>query len=481
MSRVTPKNVLLPVGTALLAAVAFAGVARADDAPPPGSPTPVPAPEMAPVAAPDEPPPPPPPPPPGVDERRVVEPGSARGLYAPDLEYKVDEIECRGCGGIPEIRFPEFDPTARFLIPWTGQFNPCARSWSVFAAETLTYDDNIFAREHDIEDDWIWNSSIGFSYRREGSAWWALLTASLTYSNYLDHDENDDFAFYGDFTIGWRGCSYYASLQNRVARLQNPIVVIDDQMLLVEQDLKPYWKDDFVAHFGYECACYRWELSYGLNLFDTSSDVIDAVNHLDHDFSARFDYYVSDKTSVGGYAGARFVRFDDNDVQSDFDVWSGGVTFSWRPTYKLGVLGQVVGTYSDSDGGEDTGTFGADIEATWDATANTSFYVGYTRRFEPSLGAEYQIADLVRVRGTTILTSCLNLNVSTGVQFGDTYNPAEFGAKDYTLWFFDAMLHWSLGSHVGVDLGYQFRNQEADGNGIDYTENRFTIGISAAL
>ena len=379
---------------------------------------------------------------------------------------------------MPEMRVPLYDPTARFQLPWTGQWNPSGRNWTVFAGETLTYDSNIFATDKSIESDWISNTSVGGSYRREGASFWALATASLTYSAYLDHSEQDNFAFYGDFEFGWKGAAMYASIKDQVGYLQNPIVVRDNLFVVVDQSLDPYWTNILTARVGYECVKWRAELEGESNLFNADSGVIEAFNNTDNGLAGRFDYYLSDKTSLGAYAGYRFINYSDS-TQRDFEVASGGATFSWRPTAKFGIGGRVGGSWTTSSGaGSDNNAYTGAIDASWDATDNVSLVFGWSRDFEASLGADDQIVDIFRLRAQTVFNQCYSFNVSTGVQVGDVQGSTADAAKDYMLYFFDAMVHRNVGDHWGLDGGLQYRNQNSESNGIDYDQVRVTVGVT---
>ena len=43
------------------------------------------------------------------------------------------------------------------------------------------------------------------------------------------------------------------------------------------------------------------------------------------------------------------------------------------------------------------------------------------------------------------------------------------------------MVHRPFGDHFALDVGYQYRNQDADSNGIDFDQNRVTVGVSFAF
>ena len=452
-------------------------LARADDTGPA-----VPA-----VASPaDQPPPPPPPAPQGPRETLpppptppLPEPGVAGDLY-PSVEQQYCDME-RCLTGLNEIRVPLYDPTARFLIPSTGQWGPQNREWSVFAGETLTYDSNIFATRNNAQSDWISNTSVGGSYRREGSEYWTLATASLTYSEYLDHTNQSSLAFYGNFQFGWKGASMYASVADQVGYLQNPIVVRDNTFSIIDQNRDKYWTNDLAARVGYDCVKLRAELEYDFNVFYADSGVITAFNHMEHGVQGRVDYYVTEKTSVGAYAGVRFISYDDG-TQRDFNVYSGGGTFSYRPTAKFGVTGMIGYSSTDSSGGgTNNSTFTGSIDGTWDATQNLTLFLGWWRRYEASLGADDQLVDMLRVRAQAAISDCWTLNGQAGVQIGDVQGSTNDGARDYTLWFFDVMVHHPLGDHWAVDGGYQFRKQDSSGSGIDFDDHRVTVGVTFAF
>lgn len=403
--------------------------------------------------------------------------GSAAGLYPNSVEERYCALY--GClTGMPEVRTPLFDPTGRFMLPWTGQWTPTERNWTVFAAETLTFDSNIFAAARDEESDFISNSSVGASYRREGSAFWALATGALTYSAYLDHSEQNAVSAYGNLELGWKGAAFYASISDQLGYLQNPLVVRDNTFLIVRQSLNSYWVNTLRARAGYECVKWRAELAYTFDLFHADGGTLSAYDHTDNGLQGRFDYYVSEKTSVGAYAGGRMIRYSDG-TQRDFDVYTGGATFSWRPTAKIGLMGMVGGSWATSSGAgeDDSGITGA-IDVTYDITDNVTLFAGWTRDFEAALGADDQLVDTLRLRAQTVLSQCWTFNASTGVQIGDTSGSTIDGTKDYTLFFLDAMLHRPINDRFAVDGGYQFRKQTSDGNGIDYDQHRVTVGVT---
>ncbi len=443
----------------LLVALGAGRAAFADDAPPPPPPTPpVPSandvpPEAAPVENPDA---------------------------AVSLEDRACELE-RCLNGIPEIRWPIYDPSARFQIPWTGQGNPRERNWTVFGAETLTYDSNLFLAQRHEQDDWISNTSAGFSYRREGAEYWSLATLSLSYAAYFQHSEEDALNLFGTFDFGWKGASMYASVSDRVARLQNPIVVRDNLFAVVSQNLESYWQNTLTARVGYECVKWRSELEYSFDVFDSREGVSQAYNHQDHSISGRFDYYLSEKTSLGAYLGTRFIPFDSS-TQRDFDVWSGGATFSWRPSAKFGLVGSLgFATTKSSDGGSDHTALSGSLDGSLEVAEYTSVGLGWSRNFEPGLGADDQIVDIIHAQAHTMLNSCWQLTTSAGVQIGNVQGSTADGIRDYDLWFLDATVHHNLSERMGLDLGWQFRHQNASDSGIDFDQNRLTIGISAAL
>ena len=434
---------------------------------PPATPPPPPGPGL--LQSPDAPPPPP-------------EAGGAAGLFtvAPTAEERACTV--RQClVGIPESVFPMYEPTARFQIPYTGGFSPRARNWTVFAGESLTYDSNIFASDNNVQSDWISNTSAGASYRQEGSTFWALATASLTYSAFFDHTEESNLNVYGDFQFGWKGAAFYASIEDMVGYLQNPIVVRDNTFVIIDQSLDSYWINTLKARAGYECARYRAELSYEFDLFNAGNDaVVSAFNNTEQYVTLRGDYYVSDKTSVGLYGRAGFVPYTDP-TQDDYSTYDLGPTFSWRPLAKLGLMGSLGYAWLNSDGGPDRSTFVGNLDISYDPTSTISTFLGWERSYQPSLGADDQIVDLYRVRGTALFNQCWTGNVSTGFQVGNTEGASLDGAKDYTLFFFDAMIHHPLGPNWAVDAGYQFRKQTSQDNGIDFNQNRVTVGVTFAF
>jgi hypothetical protein len=452
--------------------------ARPEEPPPPPPPAPPDAPvdpgELVPVPAPegpDAPPPPAPidaPPPP-------LEPGGTIGLAPTPAERACALGPC--LAGTPEVRAPLYDPTSRILIPFTGQHQGFGRPWHVFVSESLTYDDNVFASEDDREDDWISSTGVGFTYRREGAAYWALATLSLTYSAYLDHEEENDFSGFGHLQVGWSGGAFYASIEDQVGYLQNPIVVRDDTFLIVDQDLEEYWLNTFRARAGYECCKWRAELSYAMELFDAAGGVIEAFDHTDHTVRGRFDYYLSEKTSVGAYGDLRSVLYRDS-TQRDFDASGAGVTFSWRPRAKVGLVGEIGVASTDSDGGDDESAVVGSVEIETDPSVNLSLFLGWSRTFEPSLGADAQIVDIFRARAQAMLSPCWMLNASGGAQVGDTQGSTLDAAQDYTLWYFDLMVHATIARRWGFDAGWQYRYQDGQDGGIDYQQNRFTVGVS---
>ncbi len=438
--------------------------------PPPEAPAP-PAPGTAPAG---------PPPPPAAGTPYTPPAGSAAGLYPNSVEERYCALN-RCLTGMPEVRTPLFDPTGRFMLPWTGQWTPTERNWTLFAAETITYNSNIFASSTNEESDFISNSSVGASYRREGSAFWALATGALTYSAYLDHSEQNALSGYGNFEFGWKGAALYASISDQVGYLQNPLVVIDNTFVVVRQSLESYWTNTLRARAGYECVKWRAELEYTMNLFLADGGSYTAFDNTDHGLQGRFDYYVSEKTSVGAYAGGRMIRYSDG-TQRDFEVFSAGATFSYRPTAKFGLTGMLGGSWTTSSGaGLDNSGVTGSIDASYDATDNVTVFAGWSRRFEPSLGSDNQLVDILRLRAQTVLDHCWTLNVSTGVQIGDTSGSTLDGTKDYTLLFFDGMLHRPINDRWAVDGGYQFRKQTSDGNGVDYDQHRVTIGVTFAF
>ena len=331
-------------------AICAASSARADDAAPPAGPAVPAAPAALAPAAPVAEPPPAPPPGPGLIETPAappaVEPGSAPGLVM--TPPTVEERSCAAdqcLRGTPETIFPLFEPTSRLQIPYTGTFNPRYRNWNVFAGESLTYDSNIFASQYNVQDDWISNTSLGASYRQEGSTFWALATASLTYSAYFQHTEEDALNLYGNFQFGWKGSRFYASVEDQVGYLQNPIVVRDNTFLIIDQSLDSYWINTLTARVGYECARYRAELSYTSDLFNAGNGVISAFDNNENTLMLRGDYYISEKTSVGAYVEGSFLSYSDA-TQSDYNTGGAGATFSWRPLAKLGVQGTLGGAGS---------------------------------------------------------------------------------------------------------------------------------------
>ncbi len=421
--------------------------------------------------------PPPPPPPPGVGLSPVpVEPGSAVGLSAPTPEERSQAVHAYA-GGMPEVRVAQFDPTGRFLIPQTGLWNRSYCPVSFFAAETMTYDSNIYASEHGVEDDWISNTSAGIAARREGSCYWARGSLALTYSHYFENDENDALNLYGEGQMGWKGVNFYAGVEDRVGRLENPIVIRDDKFIIVDEDLDSYWQNTLRAYAGYDGCRLHAELEYIFDLFVAESGPTEAFNHTDHSLNGRVDYYVSDKTSVGAFVGTRFVPFSDS-TQNDFNTLSAGATASYRPTEKVGIQAMLGGGWANSDGGDETYSAVGSLDVMYDPTPCLEFDFGWSQSFEPSLGADYQVLDLVRLRAQASVAPFWLLIASTGVQFGDTINSTADGAKDYALYFLDLMAHRSLGDNFGLDFGYQFRTQDADGSGTDFDQHRLTVGLS---
>jgi len=462
---------------------AFVPAASADEHFGPAGPAPS-APKTA-LSAPDGPPAPPPPgdvaaPPPSYDPSAPPPPpppvaGGASGLYVtePVVPYSG---EC--CPQLAEYMMPLYDPASRLQIPWTGQWTPREMPWSFFVGESLTYDTNIFASEHDVEDDWISNTTVGASYRRAGADFWALVSAALTYSAFFDHTDESNFNFWSQLDVGYQGCAFYAAASNRLAYLDNPIVVRDETFTTVNQNRDSYWQDTLSLRAGYDRNCWLAEIAYILDAFWADEGITDEFDHLDHTITGRFDYKVSEKTSLGVYGLARWYDYQ-NSGSDDFNVYSVGVTFGWRPSSKLGFTGRLGVGWSDSDASSDTDTtWVGSITAYWEATANLSIEAGWSRQYEASLGADDQIVDLFTVRWQALIGGCFTFNGSAGLQLGDVQGSSLNTADDYSLWFLNLMLHRQMGDHWALDFGYQFHTQDTDDDGIDFDQHRFTIGAT---
>jgi hypothetical protein len=432
------------------------------------------------------------PPPPGAPATPPVEPGSVKGLQpvapppptnstmiAPTQNERI-LTSSRAFTGIPEYITPMYDPQGRYLIPWTGQHMWRDRWWTVFAAETITYDTNIFLSEDDEEDDWISNTSVGVTLRRQCGGWAALATVAATYSAYLEHDEENFLGANAIIDVGYnQGCGWYFGASDRFSYSDDPIIVRDDQFVVLEQEREDYIINDLEVRAGYHTPKWNAEVRYDIETYIGLDEVNEHYDYWAHGLRGRFDYYLSECFSLGAFAGVRYFDYTENELYDDPWIYEGGATFSWRPRAKLGVVGAVGYTWSED--GETNESILADIGVIWDATARTTFAAGWSHSFQPTFGAESEITDLIYLRGTHTIAPFWVFTVSTGLQMGDVQDPTLNSTKDYDLWFFDAFIHRNIGCHWGIDFGYQYRTQRADENGIDYTDHRITLGASFTL
>jgi hypothetical protein len=411
-----------------------------------------------------------PPPPPGPGLYPCPAPCPTAGERACAADCCID--------GMPEFLWPVYAPAGMYRIPWTGEFNPRGDNWTFFGGQSLTYDSNIFLSEDDEEDDFISHTSVGASYRREGGAYHVAASVVGTYDWYFDHEDLDFFNVFGILDAGWRGANAYLRVADRLNYGQDPIVVRDDTFLVISEDLNDYWTNELDVRAGYECVCWRAEVGYDLDVFLSCDDVLESFEHWDHGFHGRFDWYLSPKLSLGARAGVRFIDYDD-DTQEDFTVYDVGGTFSWRPTAKFGILGSVgVGRAED---GDEEDSWVADITASLAATTKLTIEATYRRSFEPSLGADAQIIDLLMVRADTAFQPNWSVDASAGVQLGDTLSPTNDGAQDYTIFFFNAAVHHTFNCWLSGDLSYLYRTQDADNLGLDYDVHRITAGLTVTL
>jgi hypothetical protein len=428
---------------------------------------------------PDAPLPPEPPPAPPPAPAEAPEPGSVPGLYSPTLQERACEID-RCMEGQPETEVQLIDPTGRYVIPYTGQWDPWEREIAFFAAETVTYDSNIFATEHDVEDDFISNTSVGAAYRREGARFWVLGTASVTYQAYLDHDDQNTLNVFGDFQAGWRGSCSYVSLEDQLIRSESPVVLRDNNFLVVSQDLDAYWQNTLTVRAGYDAVKWRAELSNRFEFFEAESGLIQDFNHVDDAIRARADYYVSEKTSVGALAQVRFVDYDE-DAQFDFTEYTVAATFSWRPTAKLGVNGHVGFSSLDSDGGEDEDDVTGGVDVAWEAGENVSVTFSYARDFQAALSAASQFVDSFRVGLHSQVGCDWTVSAAAGYQIGDLRGNTVVGTDQYEFWHFEVLGHRAIGCRFAFDAGVEYRTENASGSGADFDQIRVTVGFSASL
>jgi hypothetical protein len=393
--------------------------------------------------------------------------------------------ECDRCclTGSPEWMWPVYAPAGLFRIPWTGEYNPRGSNdhWAFFGGQSITYDSNVFlAEEGDEEDDFVSHTTVGVSYRREGRAFHVGASLAGTYDWYLDHDDLNFFNVFGILDAGWRGACAYVNVSDRLSYSQDPWIVLEGtptEVIVADRDLEPYWQNDFGIRAGYEGCRWRAEVAYNLGLFLSDGDVIEAFDHMDHGFSARVDYYLTAKLSLGAMAGVRFITYDEGS-HDDFTIYSVGGTFSWRPTAKFGIQG-AVGVSRAEDGDEET-AYVADVYATYAATHKLTIDLGYRRQYEPSLGAQAQLLDTLYGRADWAFAPSWSLDATAGVAIGDVIDPLEEGSSDYTTIYGGLALHHVFNCWLTGDLSYVYRTQDTD-DGIDYQVHRVTVGLTIVL
>jgi hypothetical protein len=301
-----------------------------------------------------------------------------------------------------------------------------------------------------------------------------VLTAHL----YFDHDENDTLDVFGFLDAGWEsGGGLYVGVTDRLQRSESPIVIRDDTFTVIDSDLDPYWTNELTLRAGFVGCRWRIEGAWDSDLFWAEEGVSEAYNHWDNGWRVRGDYYLSEQTSVGAYAGFRTIHYDDSS-QNDFTTWDLGVAATWRPNAKWS-FGATAGVSTINSDGETDDTSGVgSLTVGYEATDCTSFQFLYQRSYEPSLGADDQIVDLLALRSLWIPSFYWQVVAGVGVQLGDTDNVDPDGTQDYTLWFFDVNVHHQFNANWGADASYQMRTQEADRNGIDFVDHRISIGVT---
>jgi hypothetical protein len=270
------------------------------------------------------------------------------------------------------------------------------------------------------------------------------------------------------------------SVTDRLTYSQDPWIILEGtptEVITADEDLEPYWQNDFSIRAGYEGCRWRAELAYDLGLFLSDGDVIDSFEHMDHGFRARADYYLTSKLSLGALASVRFITFD-GDEHDDFTIYGAGATFSWRPTAKFGVQGSL--GYATAEDGDSESSYAGDISASYAATSKLTIDAVYRRSFEPSLGAQSQILDTFFVRADAALACNWSVDATAGVALGDILDPLDEGSSDYTTVFAGAALHHTFNCWLTGDLSYVWRQQDTD-DGIDYQVHRVTIGLTIVL
>lgn len=430
-------------------------------------------------AAPDAPAP-PPPPPPGVTKPADPTTTTNNNWSAVAPTRSECSSACNRCiGCMPEAEMPIWAPDAGFQIPWTGQYNTRQRNWALFANESLTYDTNIYLGDEDNEvSDWISHTSVGGSYRREGGQFAVLASLAVTGDVYFEHSSNDNVNLFGILEAGWRsGCGLYASLTDRLAFTENPLVVIDNNFVTVDQERDPYWVNTLVARVGYEGCKWRLEGQYENTFFFAETGITDDFNHWDNGFRGRFDYFLSEKTSVGAYAGVRFLSYEESS-QNDFTTYEAGFAGTWRPDAKWSFALDVgvASLEPDGDSNQTTGT--GSFAVGFEATDRLSLRLLYTRSYEPAIGADDQLIDTLALRAYLVPSSFWQWTGSVGAQLGDAEGTTLNSTKDYTLWFVNLGVHHQFNACWGADALYQLRVQDSDQNGTDYVDNRFTVGVT---
>lgn len=333
---------------------------------------------------------------PSPDVPPVVDP--APGMAASQIDYFQNGVDGEIFIPIRNLYIPA--GKGRQFGNWMGR---------MFFAEKATWDDNIYATEKDKEDDFIFLSTLGASFVRQGSDFSSEVTLSGTFEAYLDESENNFLDLYGraGFQYGFRKgfvrfTDVFSRSEDSVQSVTNgvgsgPLVFTGaDKVFQVSNEARVVG--------GYEFTKARIEGSY-TNVLRNYGKGLEDLDGMEHVFTLSPSYRVSPKAEVGVEVEYRMQGYEER-INNDYDSWAAYATAKYLPTPKVEVYGRLGYLSQDIDEGsgtvideEDFSGFAGRAGLLWKATAKVKADLFLSQDIHPVQGANYQYALLA---GTSI-------------------------------------------------------------------------------
>jgi len=204
--------------------------------------------------------------------------------------------------------------------------------------------------------------------------------------------------------------------------------------------------------------------------------------------SVDYAHALSELASITG--SLSYFQFrPDNTVIDHTDIWGGLIGYSYNPTERFKISGNVGLDYSVSEGNGDTKDeselgYRLKFDMDYKFTETTQVKVSLSHDAEPS-GDGQQVT---RNRGTVFLNQQLSETVSLGflgvyVDNQDYFSSSVSQDDNETtrFWLVGPSLTWNILEDLDLTTAYQFRRKVANGNGGSASDNSAFITLRYRL